>query len=105
MANSTYEQLRLDFGLSKTVRCTPKENQEYNEIIQNGQSLPDNLIMEEVNGNKIFYKIIPSSSENNDQYILMRISRDLHFIKTLSQILLAIGIIFVVILLIIFNIH
>lgn len=101
MANENLDQLKVDVGLVKLEECTSQENSDYSEMKKNGQPLPDD-ICKTYNGG--YYHLLPKVSEDKEElYLLMRISKDLHFIKVLFQVLLVLGIVGFVIMLIIGN--
>ena len=95
MANVSFNQMRLDIGL--LTPCTAEENRQYNELLKSGGQLPQDIFNSpyaDQNGNPAFYKpdpTVPSGGEQ--QYTLMRISKDLHFISTILKVSLVLGII------------
>lgn len=90
MANDNLDQLKVDVGLVKLEECAPQENSDYSEMKKNGQPLPDD-ICKTYNGD--YCRMLPRVSEDKEElYLLMRISKDLHFLKVLFQVLLVLGI-------------
>ena len=90
MANNYFDQMRMDVGL--LTSCTAEENARYNELLKNGEPLPEG-IFQSADFQGYFYKpnpTVPAGSEQ--QYTLMRISKDLHFISTLLKVFLVLGI-------------
>ena len=95
MANTYFNQMRMDVGL--LTSCTAEENARYNELLKNGERLPEG-IFQSADFQGYFYKPNPTVPEGKEmQYTLMRISKDLHFISTLLKVSLVLGIIGVVI--------
>lgn len=95
MANTYFNQMRMDIGL--LTSCTAEENARYNELLKNGEQLPED-IFQSADFQGYFYKpnpTVPLGKES--QYVLMRISKDLHFISTLLKVSLVLGIIGVMI--------
>lgn len=91
MANEHFDQLKVDVGLVKMEECTAKENSDYSEMEKNGHPLPKE-VCRTYNGD--YCRLLPKVSEDKEElYLLMRISKDLHFIKVLFQVLLILSII------------
>lgn len=91
MANVNLDQLKVDVGLVKLEECTPQENSEYSEMKKNEQPLPEDICRTSNGG---YCRILPNVPEDKAElYLLMRISKDLHFIKVLFAVLLALGIV------------
>lgn len=98
MSNFTYEQLRRDVGIVQITQCSIQENQQFNQMIKDGQNLPANIFATgfiDVNGNGTFYKTSNGHmpSEKEEQYVLMLICKDLRFIVTLIKVGLVLGVI------------
>lgn len=98
MANFKYEQLQKDLGIIKTTQCSIQENQQFNQMIKDGQNLPANIFatgFKDANGNGTFYKTSNGGmpSEKEEQYVLMLICKDLRFIVTLIKVGLVLGVI------------
>lgn len=91
MANRDFDQLKVDVGLVKLEDCTPQENSDYSEMKKNGQPLPEDICKAYIDG---YCRLLPKVPEEKAElYVLMRISKDLHFIKVLFQVLLVLSII------------
>ena len=99
MANNYFNQMRLDIGL--LIPCTAEENKQFDELLKSGGQLPADIFLSpygDANGMQAFYKPNPTVPAGGEQqYTLMRISKDLHFIRTLLKVSLVLGIIGVVI--------
>lgn len=89
---STYEQLMIDIGLISTEDCTSKENAQYTQMLKNGEQLPegiyktDNIDYSSAQRPQVFLKRVSQIPQEKEQtYLLMKIFKDLHFIKVLFQ--------------------
>lgn len=99
----TYDQLRVATDLEAQVPCTPEENRRYNELLNNGQPLPNGIVQTYKGENNSSYFAHTQNKmpiEQEQLYILMRISKDVHFIRNVVQAGLILGIIAAAILLI-----
>lgn len=97
MEYENFEQLKADVGLVKIEECTQQENADLAEMEQNGQPLPDNIrkTANKGSGGQPCYVRLHSkvSSDKEELYVLMRISKDLHFIKILLGITFTLAIV------------
>ena len=75
MEYENFDQLKADVGLAKIEECSQQENFDFAEMEQNGQLL------------------LKVSSDKEALYVLMRISKDLHFIKVLLVVSLTLAVI------------
>lgn len=96
MAKYSLNQLKADVGLLSLKDCTTEENQRFAEMQKNGEALPDDIYPTEnmdAKGNRAFCRGTLNATTDNEQlFVLMRISKDLHFITVLIQVLLVIGV-------------
>lgn len=103
MANEYFNQLKVDVGLVKMEECTQQQNSDFAEMEKNGQLLPEDICKASYNnavGSSRYYRLLPKApSDKEELYVMMRISKDLHFIKVLFQVLLILSIVSIVILL------
>ena len=93
MAGPSYDRLRELTDMIETEPCTEEENRRFAEMLKNGEQLPE-WVAKSAQDDKIFFHIkelIPPEKEQ--MYVLMRISKDLHFISTLVGVMLTLGII------------
>ena len=92
---SAINDLRIDVGIIGIEGCSRDENKKYTEMLQNGQPLPDDLIKREYSdGTSSFLHTVTKIPPNEEEkYLLMRIFKDLHFIRMLLQTLLILSII------------
>lgn len=99
MAKYNLNQLKADVGLLRLKDCSAEENLQFAEMIKNGQPLPEDTFQAEqrdVNGNLTFFRgTLQASSDKEELFVLMRISKDLHFIKVLFQVLLILSIVLI----------
>lgn len=97
MAKYSLNQLKADVGLLSLTDCTTEENQRFAEMLKNGEALPEDIYPTEnmdAKGNRAFCRGTLNATPDNEQlFVLMRISKDLHFIKVLFQVLLVLGIV------------
>ncbi len=93
--SSAISDLKIDVGILDVAECSRDENRKYTEMITNGQSIPDNLIKREYDdGTLSFLRTITRvPPDEEEKYILMKIFKDLHFIRMLIQTLLILSII------------
>lgn len=103
--------LRQQLGIIRWTYFEPSQNRKLTEMLNKGEALPENIIqnkdqngnlLKDANGNYFFHKenrMVPIEDEQN--YCIMRISKDLHFIKILFQIGLIFSIIGILILMVI----
>lgn len=100
MAKEHFNQLKADVGLVNMLECTTQENSVFAEMEKNGQALPEDVCRAEYNdihGQPVYYRLLAKApSDKEELYVLMRISKDLHFIKVLFQVLLVLSIIAIV---------
>ncbi len=100
MAEPSYRTLRKLNGLIEYQRCNKEEYQRFAEMLKNGEQLPDGVFKS--SEDDLFYHIIELVPPEKEQmYVLMRISKDLHFISTLMKVMLVLGIIATIVALII----
>lgn len=104
MSNITYNQLKVDVGIDSVTDCTPEENQRFEEMLKNNQPLPDGIIRAEYNssdGSYLFFHTNPQIlPEKEELYVMMKIFKDLHFIKNVVLASLVLSIIAAVVFLI-----
>ena len=97
MARENFNQLRADVGLVDMIECTSQENERFAEMEKNGIALPEDICIaayDGADGKPRYYNCKPKvQSEKEELYVLMRISKDLHFIKVLFQVLLVLSVI------------
>ncbi len=97
MAGENFNQLRADVGLVDMIECTSQENERFAEMEKNGEELPKDICKaayDGADGKPRYYNCKPKvQSEKEELYVLMRISKDLHFIKVLFEVLLMLSII------------
>ena len=105
MANENFDQLKVDVGLTQIKECNNEENAKFSEMEKNGEPLPNDIRRLEYVDAKMSpcYGRLQSKTDPEQEklYVLMRISKDLHFIKVLFQVLLVLGILGFVIALIV----
>ncbi|MDE6733675.1 MAG: hypothetical protein K2J77_12485 [Oscillospiraceae bacterium] len=96
MAKYNLNQLKADVGLLSLKDCSAEENRKFAEMMKNGESLPDDIYATEnmdAKGNRAFCRGTLNATPDNEQlFVLMRISKDLHFITVLIQVLLVLGV-------------
>lgn len=92
ISNSTLKRLKTDIGIFSLEKCTKKESKEFTELLKSDREnqIPDDIIY---NGYEFYRRIRKVPSDQEELYILMRISNDLHFIKVPYQVSLILGII------------
>jgi len=98
MSKESFNQLRADVGLIDLIECTQQENEHFAELEKNGGDLPEDICkaVNDGGGEPCYYHChSKAKSEKEELYVLMRISKDLHFIKVLFEVLLVLSIIFV----------
>ncbi len=102
MAKPTYHYLKISTGITSVTYCTKEENQEYAQLLAENKPLPVDIIQGIGSDSKPFFAHVqtdvPPDKEQN--YILMRIFNDLHFIRILFQVLLILAIISVFVILV-----
>lgn len=96
MAKYSLNQLKADVGLLSLKDCSTEENQRFAELLKNGEALPEDIYPTEnmdAKGNQVFCRGTLNAAPDNEQlFVLMRISKDLHFITVLIQVLLVLGV-------------
>lgn len=97
MEYEDFDQLKADVGLVKIEECEQRENSEFSEAENNGQPLPEN-IRKIVSGDKgsqpRYARITPNiSTDKEELYVLIRISKDINLIKIFLGALLTIAIV------------
>lgn len=101
MAKYNLNQLKADVGLLSLKECSAEENLKFAEMVKNGQPLPEDIFQakdKDVNGNLTFFRgTLQVSPDKEELFVLMRISKDLHFIKVLFQVLLILSIVLILI--------
>ncbi len=97
MEYENFDQLKADIGLIKIEECSQQENSEFAETEKNGQPLPENIrkLVNNDKGSQPRYARITAniSDDKQELYVLMRISKDLRFIKILIGVAATISII------------
>lgn len=87
MEYENFDQLKADVGLAKIEECTQQENSDFSEMEQNGQPLPDDIrkmVYKSEGGQSRYARMLPKvPSDKEELYVLMRISKDVRFIKIL----------------------
>lgn len=96
MAKYNLNQLKADVGLLSLKDCSAEENQKFAEVLKNGEALPEDIYPTEImdaKGNQAFCRGTLNTATDNEQlFVLMKISKDLHFITVLIQVLLVLGV-------------
>lgn len=96
MAKYSLNQLKADVGLLSLKDCSTEENQKFAELLKNGEALPEDIYPTEnmdAKGNRLFCRGTLNAAPDKEQlFVLMRISKDLHFITVLIQVLLVLGV-------------
>lgn len=97
MEYENFDQLKADVGLAKIEECDQQENSDFAEMEQNGQPLPEDIrkmVYKGAGGKTRYARLLSKvSSDKEELYVLMRISKDLHFIKILLGVSLTLAII------------
>ena len=89
MENEHLNQLKADVGLLNMTDCTSEENKHFAEMEKNGNPLPDEINRLE---DGRYVRCVPKvSSDKEELYVLMRISKDVRFFKILTIIGLVLG--------------
>ena len=105
MAHDSFDQFKVDVGLTRIKECDKEENAKFFEMEKNGEPLPEDIRRLQYMGEKGIpcYGRLHAAADpyQEKMYVLMRISKDLHFIKVLFQVLLVLGIFGLVIALIV----
>lgn len=82
MADEHFNQLKVDVGLVNTIDCTTEESKQFAETEKNGNSLPNDIFRTE---NGQYVRLVPKvSSDKEELYVLMRLSKDVRFFKILA---------------------
>lgn len=97
VASKHIDELKVDVGLAKLDECTQQENSDFAEMEKSGRPLPEDIrkaAYDNADGQPRYYRLLSKvSSDKEELYLLMRISKDLHFIKVLFEVLLVLSII------------
>ena len=86
MAKIGYMGLKEKVGLLNTWPCNEEESKMYTEMLQNGQQLPEGiLVYKNEIGGYYFYNTFSNapSAEKEELFVLMKIYNDIHFIKNM----------------------
>lgn len=97
MEYENFDQLKADVGLAKIEECSQQENFDFAEMEQNGQLLPEDIrkmVYKGAGGQTCYARLLLKvSSDKEALYVLMRISKYLHFIKVLLVVSLTLAVI------------
>lgn len=91
------EQLKADVGIS--IECSYEKSSKYERMLKNGEQIPSNI--ERLSGN--FYRKDAIPPDQQQLYLMMRISKDLHFIRVVLQVSIILAVIAAVLIPIIMN--
>lgn len=82
MGNESFDQLKADVELINLAECNSEESKQFAETEKNGQPLPNDISRTESGQ---YVRLVPKvSSDKEELYVLMRISKDVRFFKILA---------------------
>ena len=96
MAHQIYNEL-LNAGIIKYTSCSAQENAQYNEMLKNGQLLPEGIVQYACNVQNHQMTFVhvdyPVPLEEQKLYMFMQISKNICFISKFLKIFLVLSII------------